>query len=153
MTGLPGIVKPLAGYQGWDKRSSDGKSIEEKRESVVRGVERFRRGEKGAASLERFDPAQKLHVVRVLYCSRALPIFNGEKFAVIKPDCDRSALWNAVIEQIRAGRFDREIEEVATTVYQSLGKKQQAIKTAQRPPERSSLGGQGKGRPQVEKPN
>lgn len=130
MTELPGVVKPLAGYRGWSKRANDKRSIEEKREVVVRGIERSLRGEKGAASLERFDPVQKLHVIRVLYASHALPIFEGEKFAAIQPECDRSALWNAVIEQVRAGRFDREIEAVAAKVSRSLERKRQARKAA-----------------------
>jgi hypothetical protein len=130
MTGLPGIVRPLAEYRGWGKKSDAKRSIEEKREVVVRGIQRSLRGEKGAASLERFDPVQGAHVVRVLYCSHPLPIFDGQKFAVIEADCDRAALWGAVVEQIRAGRFDREIEAVATKVCRSLEKTRHARKAA-----------------------
>ena len=129
MKQLPGVVKPLAGYGGWTK-GSDKKTIEEKRESVVRSIERSLKGTRGAPKLERFDPVQKITVVRVLYAAHPLPIFDGENFAVIQPDCDRAALWNAVIEQIREGRFDREIEAVASKVYQSLERKRQARKAA-----------------------
>lgn len=130
MTGLPGVVRPLAEYRGWRKKSSEKRTIEEKREVVVRGIERSLRGEKGAVSLERYDPVQGVHVVRVLYCSHPLPIFDGEKFAVVQADCDRAALWGAVIEQLRAGRFDREIEATAARVHRSLEKRQQARKVA-----------------------
>lgn len=126
MTGLPGVVRPLAEYREWGKKDGEKRSIEEKREVVVRGIERSLRGEKGGYRLERFDPVQGGNVVRVLYCSHPLPIFDGEKFAVVQADCDRAALWGAVIEQLRAGRFDREIEAVAAKVYHTLEKTRRA---------------------------
>lgn len=130
MKGLPGVIKPLAGYRGWNKGGNQKRSIEEKREAVVRGIERSLRGVKGSPKLEVFDPLQKLPVIRVLYASHPLPIFEGENFAVIQPDCDRAALWGAVIEQIREGRFDREIEAVASKVSRSLERKRQARNAA-----------------------
>ena len=114
----------------WGKKGGEKRTIEEKREVVVRGIERSLRKEKGGYGLERYDPVHGVHVVRVLYCSHPLPIFDGEKFAVIQADCDRAALWGAVVEQIRAGRFDREIEATAAKVRRSLEKIRHARKAA-----------------------
>ncbi len=123
---LPG-VRPLPNYRGWKRVGHQAKkTIEEKRESVVKGIERALRGEKGAQRFEQFDHEHGTPVIRVLYANQALPIFDGQTTAAIDPTCDRAELWRAVIEQIRAGDFDREIEQAASNAYQSLRQKRQA---------------------------
>ena len=126
---LPGMLRPLKGYGGWKKEGKHRKrTIEEKREAVIRGLERSLRGEKGASTLEQFDPKLGTPVIRVLYASRALPIFDGEAFAAIDPQCDRGQLWGAVIEELRAGAYDREIEEVAGELSRTLETKRAVLK-------------------------
>jgi hypothetical protein len=130
---IPGVVRPLDSYRAWKKKGQDKKTIEEKREAVIRGIERGVRGERGAPRLEQFDPQQGAPVVRVLYAAQPLPIFGGRPFAVIDPEADREKLWGAVIEQIRAGAFDEQIEAVARKVYRSLKRKRAASKAATSP--------------------
>lgn len=88
------------------------------------------KGEKGAPSLEYPDPAQGGPVIRVLYASHTLPIFDGKPHALIDPACDRQVLWGGIIEQIRDGVYDQEIEAVAKKVAASLEKKRTALKAA-----------------------
>ena len=116
---IPGLVRPLDNYPAWNK-GQNRKTIAEKREVVVRGIERSIRGEHRARSLERFDHEHQAPVIRVLYASHPLPIFDGKTSAVIDPACDRAALWGTVIELIRGGTFDAEIEAIARRVYRSL---------------------------------
>src|SRR4051794_31554557 len=97
---IPGLLRPLKNYRGW-KKPGDRKSIEAKRQVVIRGIERYLKGEKRASSLEYIDPAQGAPVIRVLYASHALPIFDGETHALIDQACDRHALWDGIIELIR----------------------------------------------------
>src|SRR3954470_14736375 len=126
---IPGVIGPVANDRGW-RKGRGGKSIEAKRESVIRGIERSLRGEKGAPRLEQFDPVEGVPVIRVLYASHALPIFDGEISAAIDPGCDRAELWRAIIEQIRSGAFDAPIEAVAARVYRSIGRKRQGLPRA-----------------------
>lgn len=112
--GAPGVVRPLANYRGWRKQGGNVKrSIEEKREAVIRGIDRWLKREKGAPALEYFDPEQRTPVIRVLYAAKPLPIFEGEPFAVIDPECDRKTLWAGISDEIRRGAHDGAIEEVA----------------------------------------
>jgi hypothetical protein len=127
---IPGVVRTLESYRAWRNKGRDKKTIEEKREAVIRGIERGMRGERGAPRLERFDPQQGAPVVRVLYAAHPLPIFGGKPFAVIDPEADREKLWGAVIEQIRAGVYDEQIEAVARKVYRSLKRKRAAVSKA-----------------------
>ena len=69
-------------------------------------------------------------MIRVLYASHPLPIFDGETAAVIDPECDRGKLWGAIIEEIRAGAYDAEIEDVARKIPRSLERKRAALKAA-----------------------
>jgi hypothetical protein len=120
---MPGL-KPLKDYQGWRKGSSRSrKPIREKREAVVRGIERALEGGKNAQRMERFDPERGTSVIRVLYGGRPLPIFDGETSAAVEPDCDRAALWRSIIDRVRGGEFDREIEETAMKVYLATRRK------------------------------
>ena len=98
--GAPGTVRPLANFQGWQKGRSDRRTIGEKSEGVVRGIERWLGKGKGAASLEQLDPAEGVPVIRVLYASKSLPLFNGSSFAVIDPACDRQKFWAAIIDEV-----------------------------------------------------
>jgi hypothetical protein len=116
---FPGVVTPLHGYHGWNK-GQEKRSIAQKREVLIRGIERSLRRDKGAPRLEHFDHAQGAPVIRVLYASHPLPIFAGETAALIDPHCDRGQLWGAIIDQIRAGTYDAEIEEVAQRVSRSI---------------------------------
>lgn len=107
-------MKPLKDKEGWRRGPSHSrKPIQEKREVVVRGIERALEGGKNAQRMERFDPEWGRPVIRVLYGGRPSPIFDGETSAAINPECDRAALWRGVIDRIRGGEFDREIEESA----------------------------------------
>jgi hypothetical protein len=126
---IPGVIKPLGNYQGW-KKGHEKKTIEDKRQAVIRGIERSLRGEKGAPRLERFDRVQAAPVIRVLYASHPLPIFDGEPSAVIDPECDRGRLWGAILEEIRAGAYDAEIEDVARKIPRGLERKGAALKAA-----------------------
>ena len=116
---IPGIVRPADGF-----RSTDGKNqprtIEEKRATVIRNIERYRNREKGAARLEFYDHEQKAPIIRVLYGSTALPIFDGQPAAVIDPKADRDAIWDAIISRIDSGEYDREIEEVTSMMLSNL---------------------------------
>lgn len=116
---IPGLVRPLDHYRAW-KKNPDRKSTAEKREVVIRGIERALRGEPKAPSLERFDYEQKAPVIRVLYASTPLPIFDGKESAVIDPACDRQKLWGAIIGLIRSGAYDAEIEAVARRLREGL---------------------------------
>jgi hypothetical protein len=121
---IPGIVRPLKDYRGWrNKGTHHARSIEAKREAVIRGIERSLRGEKGGAKLEHYDPDSRTTVIRVPYAALSLPIFDGEPFAAIDDRCDRGTLWGAIIERIRSGAHDREIQEAATLLSQSMKKK------------------------------
>lgn len=126
----PGIVRPLANSRGWRKGRNDSRTIEEKRESVIRGIERWLRKEKGAACLEQFDPSEGAPVIRVLYASKPLPVFNGSPFAIIDPACDRDKLWAGVIDEIRGGAHDRAIAEVARSLASPLEKRRARLKAA-----------------------
>jgi hypothetical protein len=74
---IPGIVESLKDYRGWEnKNKGHGKrTIEQKREAVIRGIERSLRGERGAQKLEHLDREQGRPVIRVLYASYPLPPF------------------------------------------------------------------------------
>ena len=119
---LPGVIRPAANASRWAKKRHR-RTAQEKRETVVRGIERSLRGEPGAPRLERFDPEEGGPVIRVLYASHPLPIFDGRTAAVIEPGCDREALWQAVIDRVRSGACDREIVATAARVYASIARK------------------------------
>lgn len=110
--GIPGIIRPTEGFRSTDRKDQP-RTIEEKRATVIRTIERHRHGEKGAARLEQYDSEQKAPVIRVLYGSTALPIFDGHAAAVIDPQTDRDALWQAIIARIEAGEYDQEIDAVS----------------------------------------
>jgi hypothetical protein len=116
---IPGIISPHVGFRSTDGKNQP-KTIEEKRATVIRNIERHRRGEKGAAKLEMYDYEHKAPVIRVLYGSTALAIFDGQPAALIEADADRDALWEAIITRIDAGEFDREIEEVSSMMLSNL---------------------------------
>jgi hypothetical protein len=77
------------------------------------------KGATRAPTLERFDEEQQAPVIRVLYGTTPLPIFDGAEQAVIAPEADREELWAALIARIRAGDYDREIEAVAAAIYRT----------------------------------
>ena len=116
---IPGILRPTAGFRSTDRKNQP-RTIEEKRSILIRGIERYRLGQKGATRLEQYDHEQKAPVIRVLYGSTALPIFDGQAAAVIDPDADRDALWESIIGRIAAGDYDREIEEVSCKILSNL---------------------------------
>ena len=68
-------------------------------------------------NIEGYDPEQKAPVIRVLYGNLPLPIFDGQPLAIIDPQADRETLWGAIIDRIRAGAFDAQIEAVAGEIY------------------------------------
>lgn len=117
--GIPGIIRPTGAFRTTDGKEQP-KTIEEKRSTILRTIERFRRGEKGSARLEGYDYEQKASVIRVLYGSAPLPIFDGQAAAVIEPQADRDALWEAIISRIEAGDYDKEIEEVSKVMLNNL---------------------------------
>jgi hypothetical protein len=116
---IPGIIRPTEGFHSTAGKDQP-KTIQEKRATVIRNIERHRTGEKGAARLEMYDIEQKAPVVRVLYGSNALPIFDGQAAAVIDPNVDRDALWEAIITRIDAGEYDQVIEEVSSIMLNNL---------------------------------
>lgn len=118
-TRIPGIVRPTEAFRSTDRKSQP-KTIEEKRQTVIRTIERYRRGEKGAATLEHYDSEQKAPVIRLLYGSAALPIFDGKPAAIIDPKTDRDALWDAITAEIEAGAFDEAIEQVSQALLKGL---------------------------------
>lgn len=118
-TAIPGIVRPAEGFRSTDRKNQP-KTIEEKRQTAIRSIERYLGGDKGAPKLEQFDPAQNAPVIRVLYGSAALPIFDGKPAAVIDPKADRKALWKAIADKIRQGEFDAEIEQVSRQMIRNL---------------------------------
>jgi hypothetical protein len=116
---IPGLIRPTDGFRSTD-RENQPKTIEQKRATVIRNIERYRNGEKGAARLELYDSEQKAPVIRVLYGSAALPIFDGHPAAVIDPDADRDALWEAITSRVAAGDYDQAIKEVSDTMLNNL---------------------------------
>jgi hypothetical protein len=116
---IPGIIRPTDGFRSTDAKNHP-RTIEEKRATVIRNIERHRSREKGAGRLEMYDYQQKAPVIRVLYGSTALPIFDGQPAAVIQPDADRDALWEEIITRIESGEYDRAIQEVASTMLNNL---------------------------------
>jgi hypothetical protein len=67
-----------------------------------------------------YNYEQKAPVSRVLYGSFALPIFEGQPAAVIDPDADRDALWEAIVTRTNAGEYDQAIEEVSSMILSNL---------------------------------
>lgn len=116
---IPGVVRPTEAY-----RSTQGKGgpkpIQEKREVVIRSIERFRRGDPRSYRLEQFDHEIGAPVIRVLYGSVPLALFDGKPAAVIDPKADRDKLWDAIIEQVRAGEFDQVIEQATQQMLRSI---------------------------------
>jgi len=62
---FPGVVKPLHGYHGW-KKGQQRRTIEQKRQVVIRGIERSLHRDNRAPRLEQFDHAQGAPIIRVL---------------------------------------------------------------------------------------
>jgi hypothetical protein len=116
---IPGILRPTAGFRS-SSSSGGPRSIQDKRDAVIRSIERFLSGQKGAARLEVYDSELQAPVIRVLYGTMALPVFDGQPAAVIDPEVNRQELWNAIIERLRAGDYDQEIEFVTQVMVQSL---------------------------------
>ena len=115
---LPGVLKAAGNDRPWGPAKGK-KPLEEKRAVILRTIERHLRGEKGAPKLERFDPAHRAPVIRVLDGNDPLPMFDGQPRAVIDPEADRETLWGAILEHLRAGLYDAEIEQVARKIYQA----------------------------------
>ena len=115
---LPGVVKAAGNDRPWGTAQGK-KPAEEKREVILHAIERPLRGERGAQKLERFDPAHQAPVIRVLDGNDPLPIFDGQPRAVLDPEADRETLWGAIIEHLRAGLDDAEMEQVARKIDQT----------------------------------
>jgi hypothetical protein len=115
---IPGIIRLTEGFRSTDGKNQP-KTIEEKRATIIHNIERYLRGEKGASRLEMFDYEEKAPVIRVLYGSQALPIFDGQPAAIIEPDADRDALW-PIISRFEAGEYDQAIEEVSSMMLSNL---------------------------------
>lgn len=102
--------------------------------SFPRGIERFRQGLRPCYRLEAYDHDQQAPIIRVLYGTVPLAIFDGQAAAVIDPDADRDALWDAIVDKIQNGEFDEEIERVADGMLRSIrearGKKRSGPKAA-----------------------
>lgn len=116
---IPGIIRPTEGFKSTDRKNQP-KSIEEKRETAIRFIERYRRGEKGVPKLESYDQEQGGPVIRVLYGSMPLPIFDGMPAAIIDPKTDRDAMWDAIIAGFRSGAYDDALERVSREMVESL---------------------------------
>ena len=115
-TAIPGIIRSAEKFP-----STDGPgSIEKKRATIIRSIERFLRKEPRGPRLEQYDAEQNATMIRVLYGSATLPIFDGKPAAVIDPKADRVALWAAIIDKVKAGDFDREIEAVSAAMIENM---------------------------------